>query len=260
MLPDLDAMKLDPSPLVVVICQVRYEQSLVVSDAETAFKIHEELGGKNGPYQQIESVQTMAAQIEIGPFGLGQGMPAGLQASGWRLRSEDGAWTITIFPDNVALETTAYQGWKADFKERFRTLLEAIAKHVNPSLEQRVGLRYANRIIENSRKDPESWRDVIAPELLSPLDSQFWASGLLNAQHQIFLDVGDDARCTVKHGFISDQAGLIDSYALDYDVFRQSIRRFDVDQIGASLSHFHRVALAIFKQSLTPEYLEGLKR
>jgi uncharacterized protein (TIGR04255 family) len=257
-LPDLDPMELDPSPLVVVICQVRYEQSLVVSDADTGFKIHEQLGGKDGPYQLIEPVQTMSAQVEIGPFGFGQGMPPGIQTTGWRLLATDRAWTVTIFPDNIALETTAYRGWKADFKERFRSLLEAIAKHVNPTVEQRVGLRYANRITAENRKDPKNWLDVIAPELLSPLGGGFWSDGLVNAQHQLMLDIGEEAYCLMRHGFVSDPTGVIDSYALDYDVFRQSARRFDIDAISASLSHFHRAALAIFCKSLTPDYLDEL--
>jgi uncharacterized protein (TIGR04255 family) len=258
-LPELDETALKRSPLVVVICQVRYEQNLVVSDGDTGIKIHEQLGGRDGRYRWIEPLQTIAAQIEIGSLGVTQGFAPGMQSNGWRLKSDDGAWTVTLLPDSTSIETTAYKEWRADFKDRFIDVLKAIAEHVKPSIEHRVGLRYVNRIPADERRDPLDWLDVIAPELIAPLSHSFWSPGVRNAQNQLELDIGETARCLMRHGFVQGSAGLIDSYALDYDLFRQSAQRFDTEVVIEAIEYFHKAALAVFQNSLNPSYLSGLR-
>jgi uncharacterized protein (TIGR04255 family) len=258
-LPELDETALKRPPLVVVICQVRYEQNLVVSDGDTGIKIHEQLGGRDGPYRWIEPLQTMAAQIEIGPYGFGQGVAPGIQSNGWRFKSEEGAWTVTVLPDSTSIETTAYKEWRGGFKDRSVEVLRAIAKHVKPSVEQRIGLRYVNRIPADGRQNPLEWLDVIAPALISPLHDSFWSQGVTNAQNQLDLDIGEPARCLMRHGFVQGPTGAIDSYALDYDVFRQNAQRFDTEVAAEAIEYFHKAALAVFQKSLTSSYLSGLR-
>jgi uncharacterized protein (TIGR04255 family) len=258
-LPELDETRLTVSPLVVVICQIRFEQKLVVSDGDTGIKIHEHLGGQGGEYQSIEPLQTMAAQIEFGPYGYGQAMNAGIQKSGWRLKSEDSTWTVTVLPDSASLETTAYGEWAGDFESRFQTLLGALVQYVNPSIENRIGLRYVNRIPAEDRHEPKEWVDVIAPEIVPPLTDDFWSLGLRNAQSQLEFDLDDGARCLMRHGFVYDQTGQLDAYALDYDIFRQGTQRFDIEKITKVLNYFHKAALAVFQKSLTPGYLSKLR-
>ncbi len=258
-LPELDETRLAISPLIVVICQVRFEQKLVVSDGDTGIKIHEQLGGRDGDYQWIEPLQTMAAQIEISPYGYGQGMSTGAQMSGWRLKSEDGAWTVTVLPDSASLETTAYREWSSDFEARFQALLAALARHVKPSTENRIGLRYVNRIPAEDRREPKDWIDVIAPEIIPPLTDDFWSLGVRSFQSQLELELDDGARCLMRHGFVYNQSGQLDAYALDYDVFRQGTQRFDIKVITEVLDYFHKAALAVFQKSLTPSYLSKLR-
>lgn len=258
-LPELDETRLAVSPLVVVICQIRYEQKLVVSDGDTGIKIHEQLGGRDGEYRWIEPLQVRAAQIEISPYGYGSGLTAGAQVNGWRLRSDDNAWTVSVLPDNASLETTAYGEWSEDFETRFQSLLTALAEHVNPSVENRIGLRYVNRIPAEDRSEPKDWIDVIAPEILAPLSHDFWSLGLRSAQAQLELDLDEGAKCLMRHGFVYDAAGHLDAYALDYDVFRHGIQRFDIQKIIEALDYFHKAALAVFQKSLAPGFLAKLR-
>jgi uncharacterized protein (TIGR04255 family) len=259
-LPELDETRLTVSPLVVVICQIRFEQKLVVSDGDTGIKIHEQLGGRDGEYRWIEPLVTTAAQIEISPYGYGQGLTAGVQMNGWRLKSEDGAWTVSILPDNASLETTAYGEWRGDFEVRFQSLLAALAQHVNPSIENRIGLRYVNRIPAENRHEPKDWIGVISPEIIGPLADDFWSLGLRSAQSQLELDLNDGARCLMRHGFIYNPSGQLDAYALDYDIFRQGTQRFDIKMIIEALDYFHKAALAVFQKSLTPSFLSELRQ
>jgi len=257
-LPETDDTVLASSPLEVVVCQVRTEQNLVLSDGDTGLKIHEDLGGRE-IYPWIEPQQTLAAQVELGPGGLTSVGGAGLPSRGWRLKSGDGTWIVSLMPDFVGLETTAYTTWRGEFRERMLALIAAVTKHISPSIEQRVGLRYVNRIVEPDRKSPQDWIGIIANELLGPVADSFWSSGISNYQQQLDLDVGNEERCLVRHGFIPLQSGDVGGYVLDFDVYRQMPRRFDDSEISASLDRFNRIALALFHRSLADEYLSSLR-
>jgi uncharacterized protein (TIGR04255 family) len=258
-LPELDETRLAVSPLVVVICQIRFEQKLVVSDGDTGLKIHEHLGGQDGYYPLIEPLQTRAAQIEISPYGIAPNLSAGIQMNGWRLKSKDSAWTITALPDSASLETTDYGEWSGDFDVRFRALLDAIVQYVKPSTESRIGLRYVNKIPAEQRREPREWATVLAPEIVPILANDFWSSGLRNAQSQYEFELENGAGCLMRHGFSYDQSSQLDGYMLDFDIFRQGTQRFNVEKIAEVLDYFHKAALAVFQKSLTPDYLSKLR-
>ncbi len=67
-------------------------------------------------------------------------------------------------PDHVSLETTSYTTWGDDFQPRLTALIEATATCVEPAIEQRLGLRYVDRIRELELTSIGAWRDYIAPE------------------------------------------------------------------------------------------------
>ena len=60
-------------------------------------------------------------------------------------------------------------------------------------------------------------------------------------------------------GSVYDPNGKLDTYAPNYDVFRQGTQRFDIKMITEVLDYFHKAALAVFQKSLTPGYLSKLR-
>jgi uncharacterized protein (TIGR04255 family) len=258
-LPDVDSTTLARSPLAVVVCQVRYEQNLVVSDGDTGLKIHEALGGREGPYPRIEPQQVMAAQFEFGPSGLSQFGSPGIPSRGWRYRSTDGAWTITVMPDFFSLETTAYTTWATDFRERLNSLLRTVGEFVRPSIEERSGLRYVNRISEAHRSQPVDWIGIVADEFLGPVASPIWSPGIVTYQQQLQLDISDGSRALIRHGLISSQDENIEGYLLDFDISRQEPQRFDPESILSAANGFNRTALTLFQRSLRDGYITKLR-
>jgi len=261
-LPSVDATELRRSPLAIVVFQLRYEQNLAVSDGEVALAIHEQLGGRDGIYERIEPQQMVAAQVEfraggdLAPISGSTSVPS----RGWRLRTASNDWVASIMPDHVSLETTAYTTWSGEFRVRVVDLLRAFPDHARPRIEERLGLRYIHRLSEEGVTTPDDWVNIVSSDLLGPIGHSFWGPGIENFQEQVQLDLADDLQCLFRHGLIpaSDGAGF-DGYLLDYDVFRQSPRRFQIDDVEATLDRMNRSALALFQASLEPEYLDSLR-
>jgi uncharacterized protein (TIGR04255 family) len=257
-LPPVDDTALANPPLEVVVAQVRYEQSLAVSDSATVRKIHEQLGGRSGPYPRAESQNTVSAKFELGPAGLRSNVQS-VPSRGYRFKSSDGSWIVSVMPEFTSLETTAYTTWSGDFEKRLVDLLRAINEHVQPSTEERLGLRYVNRLTDESRQEPGDWIGAVSDKLLGPVADPDWADATRAYHQQLDLDVGDDIGCTVRSGFIPKDGEGVDGYLLDFDVYRSYPGSFDVTRICEAAKTFNRTALALFQWSLTPEYLSALR-
>jgi uncharacterized protein (TIGR04255 family) len=258
-LPKVDHRPLARSPLAVVVFQVRFEQNLAVAAGDTLLRIHEHLRGPDGPYPRVESQQMVSAQVQIGSVGWAQPIPPTQPVRGLRMRSNDGTWILSVMPDFLSLETTAYTTWTQDFRHRVEEILEAINEHVRPRVEERIGLRYVNRISEPEVVTPADFRGLISNGLLGPAADDFWATGITGIQQQIEVHVDADIQCVLRHGTIPRSTGFgIEGYLLDLDLFRQQPRKFDLEHIVSSSDQLNEAATAVFHESLTPEYRERL--
>ena len=246
------------SPLALVVCQIQCEDLPAMATSQVMLAIHQSLGGRRGPYPIAEQVNLNRLNIHIsGPVPQ---PPATTVTKGWRLRSEDRRWAITLLPDHVALETTNYTTWEEDFRTRISALLDALTSQGRPTIEQRLGLRYINRIADPGVATPTQLREYIAPELLGMVLHQSLGEMVKGAQQQIELEAGEGIQVVMRHGFSRDEDrdGAL-AYLLDFDIFRQGIQAFDVADIRSSLDRFHGLALRLFQQSLTEKMLAYLQ-
>lgn len=257
-LPPPDETQLPNSPLSLAVCQVQFEETLLVNDSRFILELHRLLGGREGAYPQIERVQGSTVDIRLGPD---TPQPMSLQETGWRLLSKDKHWTISIMPNYAALETSKYTTWSDDFKVRLHQLLDVVANQINPATERRLGLRYIDRLTEPIVQTPQGWDGYIAPELLGPILHEGLGPAVKASQQQIDLGAGDEVQCSLRHGVYSDPThdGAC-TYVLDFDVYRNGIRAFDVAEIKATVKSFHELSLQLFQQAITPRLLDFLKR
>jgi uncharacterized protein (TIGR04255 family) len=255
-LPEPDTTQLAHSPLELVVCQIRHERRLVVGEGRTALAIHEALGGASGPYSSLEE----ATEAEVNVL-MGAGAPnvRETKTSGWRFMSADGAWVITLLPDNFSLETTAYTTWADDFATRLSELIDAVATHVQPTLEQRIGLRYVDRINELGLDELSAWQPYLRPEVLGLTLHPQLGPGIRSYQQQFLIELTDGVMAALRHGpVMTPGTGAVD-YQLDYDLFRQSGRRFDADTIKSMAAQFSIYALQLFHATITDKLLEELR-
>ena len=258
-LPALDDRPLARAPLAVVVFQVRFEQNLSVGDGDTGLRIHERLGGRDGLYPRVEPLQMLGASVQMGP-GLAPITPPTVPSRGVRMRNDDGTLVLSLMPEFISIETTSYGSWKNDFRDRISEVLNALNDNIQPRVEERLGLRYVNRIVEPEVSSPADFRGIISDGLLGPIVDDFWSPGVTGLQQQLEIDVYDDVQCVVRHGTLARSTGIgLDGYLLDLDLFRQQPRRFDVQNIIETSDRINEAATTLFQNSLAPGYLEILR-
>src|SRR4051812_43754590 len=105
-LPEPRSDRLARSPLELVVCQVRYARAPRASRLGPARAVQAALGGESKwQLSQIENrtLTVTAPDPTIRPS-------TSLEAqTGWRLASAPPAWSATLMPDNLSLETTRYE-------------------------------------------------------------------------------------------------------------------------------------------------------
>jgi uncharacterized protein (TIGR04255 family) len=257
-LPEADKRPLGRAPLELVVSQVKFDETLAISDSRTILSVHNKLGGRSGFFPHIQESQVQSTEVLMGPAG-----PAALPTSktqrGWQLVSDDGAWTATLLPDSLALQTTQYTSWQEDFGPKLSGLIEAVDQAVDISMEQRVGVRYVDRIVLPQVVTPNQWKGLIAPEFLGPVLHDRLGGCIKAALQQIDLDIADGVRGTLRHGPLPPAGrSAACHYVFDTDVYRDGVREFVADDVKKAAYAFHDWAVRIFQQLLTSELYEYL--
>jgi len=254
-----DERQLTKSPLTLVVCQVRFEPLPEVSEARKALALHEALGGRQGKYGKMEQLQSSGFAASMGP-----NVPAAISKladqQGWRFRSDDGQWLVTVFPDQASLETTtAYTDWRNDYRTRIDELFRAIEKTFVPATRQRLGLRYIDQISDPAVETPQEWEPYIAREILGPILHPGIGEGIVASNQQMDIDAGGGMHCALRHGFLRDpgRGGAL-TYILDSDVFREDVAPYSADALIDEVEEFHTLVLQIFQACVTPSLLGHL--
>ncbi|MDA8332221.1 MAG: TIGR04255 family protein [Candidatus Dormibacteraeota bacterium] len=244
---------LQHSPLELVVCQVRHERNLVVADAKRALAVHAHLAEK---YPTVEEASGVAINILGGPAGVST---AADQQRGWNFRSTDRNWTVVLMPEFVSLETRAYTDWD-DFSERLSELVGLVERELQPSLEQRLGLRFIDRITDPKMSTPSEWGGWIDERLLGPILHDAFGPAIKSIQQVVQLDGGDGMEVVLRHGCLLEgpAAGQAWPYLLDYDCSLSRARAFSAGAVRQGVEGLHELALSAFQAALTPRLYEHL--
>jgi uncharacterized protein (TIGR04255 family) len=240
------------SPLELVVCQVRHEERRI--EPHVALAIQEALGGPDGDFGRIEQVELHSAVLAVAAGG--SVPPVSEVAHGWHLKTTDGGWTVALLPDHVSLETTRYTTW-SDFHPRLEATIRAVESVASPTMEQRLGLRYVDRLRGLPVDSPADWSRWIQPSVLGPALHDVLGQAVTSSRQQIDLDLGHGRVCVLRHGMVRDPDGN-PSYLLDFDVYRQQARRFSANDLVKAVDEFHQTADSLFEQVITSELLAYL--
>lgn len=263
-LPKADDRVAARSSVAMAICQIRFDEQDTIGSGATAVAFHERLGGSEGPYSKIESAAgTNRIMVEMGPGGPVQQSTA--RQVGWSLEAEDGSWSLALLPNSIGLQANegfgAYEGWD-DFLERLTNALEALQEVASPALEQRLGLRFVDRIPGTPLgvEGPTGWEPYINARFLGPIAEPAIGSATQFAQQQLFLDAGDRAVCSMRHGLAAvlaaDESRI--EYVVDCDIYREGGRSFDVATILNTVGAFREQIDSLFGLVAMPKLLDKL--
>lgn len=261
--PDSPRLVYGESPLVEVICQLRFPPVLDISAAEPA-AFQRAIIERYPEYEKEDAGAALAPALNLPPevanlvsqFGVG---PAGTGT--YRFMSENRLSAIALTRDWIAVTDRAYERW-----ERFRADLELATRTLEqvyrPPFFSRIGLRYRN-VIDRRQLGLEevAWETLLNPELLGVMlaSPEFReAVERIESLAVVSIDEIPGGFVTLRHGIVAaSQDGEISKYFIDAD-FHTEDREATRDVLG-TVDRFNRFAGRLFRWAITNQLHEALR-
>lgn len=245
---------LQNAPLVRVIAQVRFPLLMTIEQRDCIGPFQEAIR-KNYSILRPEQIQ----ELTFSPEAIAPGLSSKSKTI-WRFSDVDGHWRVSLTSDFMALETTAYTS-RSDFLRRLRELVTALSQHFEPSLIDRLGIRYIDRITGSAVKDIAT---LIRPEVRGITGTSV-ASHVRYALSETVFIVDDDSRqVQARWGYVPPKVTVdptaiepIDeeSWILDLDMSNTTPMRFSVDHVMENATHYAERIYAIFRWAVTDDFL-----
>lgn len=250
-LPEPRHEPLPQAPVELVVWQLQFAEPADVVPPPVGTTLAERLAQDGaGPFQlQRLTGQTFSISL---PVPGAQAVPPAEQAQieGWTLRR--GPVAVTVNRQSLSVETNAYETWSS-FRAVVDLAVQALAEAVLLPGEQRLGLRYVDRIVRPGVRRLEDWTGLIAPWLTGPLGHQQLRDVVgAYAQQVDFLPQADGIRATLRQRAFADseQRGR-QTVILDFDVFREGYRLIEADATLATTDQMNDLAHRLFETSIT---------
>lgn len=245
---DYDRYTYTKSPLIEVICQLRFPSILSIGSHEPA-EFQENIRDEFPRYAVRN--ERPAPQVKPGPNGpaLEQQPPV----ANYHFVSEDGLWKINLTSGFIALSTLRYTRWE-EFAQRLDRPLARFIQAYHPAFFERIGLRYVNAV---SRKalalEGTPWPDLIQPAYLGVLaepDMDETTVTRSSVDSEFHLADGCQMKLHAGPGLLG--GGKQDpevKFILDSDGSAHG--SIAPDQTAETLEKLHRHAVCLFRGAMT---------
>ncbi len=251
--PQPKRIELRRAPLTGVLAQLRFAEIFSIQKRDFIASFQEEI---RRTYPLTEEEQALSVQVGVG------NAPALKNTSIWKFSDAEKIWTVTLAPDFLALETKRYTD-RADFRHRLRTILDALASTIRPTVVTRAGVRYVNRIVA---PEMDRLRELLKPEIGSFSSSELRP----RIRHSL-----TEALCETAEGMLllrwglmaagaSHDVGLLPpisarSWMFDLDSFREfedTPAPFDPDRLSELIFSLATRVNTFFYWAASPKLIE----
>ncbi|PSJ36285.1 TIGR04255 family protein [Allosphingosinicella deserti] len=240
------------APLARVLAQVKFPYVLFIEDKAHVAPFQADLRAEYPVFRQDEG---RAFHIEMAPNG------PNVQANAvtvWRFTDVSGGWTVTLSPDAVTLETRQYDQ-RSDFIARFSRVLDAVERHFEPGVGERLGIRYVTRVVGDGY---ERLHEIVQPNLMGvaiPPLREYVTHAISEASMS-----AEDSAVIARWGMLPPQ-GTFDpvvlepvgepSWVLDIDVSTAGYHPFDAQDMADRFNMLAERAYSVFRYMVTDEFL-----
>jgi uncharacterized protein (TIGR04255 family) len=240
------------APLIRVVAQVKFPLIVSIEKKEFIAPFQEAIRD-DYPILRLEKTRefTIGAQtLESTPPNVA-----------WRFGDAKGVWRASVSSGFVALETTTYTS-RSDFIKRFKILLEAVNKHIEPKLVDRIGIRYIDQVKgESFNKISKLVRKEVLGILGTPAIDY-----TQHALSETLFDLPDSkAKMLTRWGRLPAQAtpdpDAIEpvsgpSWILDIDVFCNEHKPFIPSKLTAEADKYSKRIYSFFRWAVTDAFLQ----
>lgn len=136
---EYERVHLPRAPLVLVLCQLRFNNQPALGERRTADAIRKRL---EPHYAEVAEQNVTEATFDLGAPGMAVKRQA---AKNFILKSPDSPWWILLSPSVATLVGTTYSE-RHDFHDRISALRVALTEEAQISAVERVGVRYVARV------------------------------------------------------------------------------------------------------------------
>lgn len=249
--PPPKEVPLKDAPLIRVIAQVRFPPILSIEKKDFVGSFQEAIREKY-PILQPEQTQTFV----FGPQGAVQ--PT-LQLT-WRFIDAADSWRVSLAPDFMALETTAYLS-RRDFLERLENVLIALKKSFDPQIIERFGLRYVDRLVGQDLQDISL---LVKPEILGMMAAEFRGDIHQAINESLFVIPKTEEQILARWGLmpasVTFDPNAIEpiaetSWILDLDMSLSKNRGFSIEALMSEGQRFAERIYTFFRWAVEDEFL-----
>ena len=254
-LPTTGRVQLDGNKIVSANAEVRFLRDEPGVNDQQANQIRELLGKDLFPFLEQNEQRFVTLNITEGG-----GVEHSQEVSKvWQLSNEDRSVTVTLAPLAVNVQVLNYLHFQESLACIFSLALGAYASTTNATIIQRLGLRYINRLTDPEAKRPEFWSSVLSSNFSGPTAGVL-GSFLQGARQQMQLRLEPTVGAVVNSVIFQDsEMANAFSCLVDIDVFDERATTFESKNISDLTRKLNRTAYGLFAETLTNEFLGGLK-
>jgi uncharacterized protein (TIGR04255 family) len=253
------------SPLALVAAEIRFTDAPRLRQAETLDAIA----------VAVESFLPVHAQADGGVnIQITNGQPQVLPLTGRVMKNLDSTAAMSIFPDRLSFETTAYTEYSA-FRDAVVACAHALVDAgVKPAV-QRVGLRYLDEVrVPDARvADARAWNEWIDKRLVDHLQLGPGAAPAVRAEGFVSYDLGNRRGLNFRFAALPIGAVVVTNnlvrrpfvenvpfFVLDFDGYEDfagpKATLLDRDVVAMSLDAVHGPAGETFQNTITDKARE----
>lgn len=246
-LPMYERIVFKESPLELCLLQVKYPSVSGFPDEGAVTQLRRAF--KAG-YPHFRNEHT--TNLVITPQGVQHSQGTAI----WRFDDLARRWSVVIAEDNVTVETRRYGGFD-ELVERTLSAVEIVGRVLEVTYQTRVGLRYINEIRHPQGEAYDTWRRLLAPDLLGPSRDDLLGGEVEQTIAEARVR-RPDGSLLVRHGFLrgstiapSDGSPPQQSsfYLLDTDYFNEEASEYGSDLVER-LTAYHSVMYRIFRWAI----------
>ena len=248
--PPPSEVPLPNAPLVRVVARIGFPAIVSIGKVEFIAPFQEAI---RSAYPVLRPEQTVVFAIG----GVGNVPPQ----TTWRFSDIEGVWRVSLASNFVALETTRYVS-RANFIERLELIINALAKHINPQLMDRIGVRYIDQVKGEALRTLAKY---VRPEVLGVLSTEAAQYVQHAMTESLFTIPNGKAQLLARWGQMPagatvDPAAIepIDepSWILDVDMFCPEPRPFSTELVINEYRAFSERIYTFFRWAVTDEFLK----
>ncbi len=249
--PESERVIYGETPLVQVICQIRFPTILGIGSTDPA-DFQERIRSEYPLYERRSSLSADAAELAQ---RLAIPLPPANVIHSFKTEEEDRE--IVLANEYLTLTDNAYERWET-FVSSLETVKTALEELYRPSFYSRVGLRYINFINRKRLKLEEvTWAELMNPILVGVLADDHVGPHVEEASGESLLDLGAGGRVRIRHGLARQPEIEEFGYMIDADFF--TTEKEGETDVSARLADFNRLAGRLFRWAIADRLHQALR-